>query len=167
MSAPIARLRILLFTLLACALLQCAIFTQLLRHGPGGKLIACLLPPCQQQWPLWLTLALFAFIACTTARTISTLASAPHHATPGNSALVGTVGVALVNFAIDVFYAHPIPHGGVSLNMLMHSNIATTEQALLPLFSVVLSAAVMGLNVISHRALVDLSESHQASKKAT
>jgi len=71
------------------------------------------------------------------------------------------VFIAVANFAIDLHWAHPIPHGGVSLHWTMHSTISTAEQALSPLLSVVLSVSLMALLLVGHRALSDLSERSQ------
>ena len=81
--------------------------------------------------------------------------------------LYSSMGVAILNVAIDVHYAHPIPHAGESLNMLMHSNVTVEKQALLPFLSVILSVVGMVLTVISHRALTDLSALSRRSGKKT
>jgi len=68
------------------------------------------------------------------------------------------VCIALANFAIDVHYAHPIPHGGKSLHWSMHSNVSSAEQALSPLVSVVFSIGLMALLLVGHRAKSDLAD---------
>jgi hypothetical protein len=84
---------------------------------------------------------------------------------PSNALTYGTIGVAATNCLIDLHYAHPIPHGGVSLHWSMHSGIGTAEQALSPFASVILSIAAIGLGVLSHRALTDLKETNRVTKK--
>lgn len=160
MTGLAAQLRLLLITQMLVTVAQCCIFAWLLIVGVNGKLMQCLMPPCEDTRALWFALAVFAFIAVSTLRAL--IASVK--AQPSNTVLMGTFGVAVAMLAIDVKFAHPIPHGGTSLNFLMYSDIATSEQALLPLVTVVLSVVIMGLNIMVHRALYDQCEMRRASK---
>ena len=156
-------LPLLLRGLLACALVQCGIFGRLLYRGnAGGKLMPCLAPPCQRPYPLWVALLVFCAIAAIAFRALRVGTPAPGFAS--NALLGSAIGIALANVAIDVHYAHPIPHGGVSLNMFMHSDISPDEQALSPLLSVAVSSVSLGLIFVSHRAMADAESSSRASK---
>ena len=158
--------RQLLVALLACALLNVALFARLLHLGhPGGKLMQCMAPPCERTYTLWFALAVFAFVACVSATTLLAL-DAPTMAVPSNAIVAGTILIAVANLAIDLHYAHPIPHGGKSLNWAMYSDVGVEEQALTPLLSVVVSIASMSLNIICHRTLTDLVESRRAEKQS-
>eukprot|EP00588_Corethron_pennatum_P007010 CAMPEP_0194292100 /NCGR_PEP_ID=MMETSP0169-20130528/44888_1 /TAXON_ID=218684 /ORGANISM="Corethron pennatum, Strain L29A3" /LENGTH=165 /DNA_ID=CAMNT_0039040169 /DNA_START=83 /DNA_END=580 /DNA_ORIENTATION=+ len=151
------QVRKLLKLVLSCSLVQVGIFSRLLLIGnPGGELMECLLPPCQRAYPLWMAASLFAANAVLALRLLVALGRAASRPA-GDGLLYMSMGVAIVNVALDTHYAHLIPHAGESLNMLMYSNVPVAEQALSPFVSVFLSMAVMGLNVLSHRALTDLS----------
>ena len=129
-----------------------------------GALMECLLPPCRQAYPLWTASALFAtnvLLALRLLRAVGRAASRPS----GDGLLWVSMGVAVVNVALDTHYAHLIPHAGTSLNMLMYSDVPVAEQALSPFLSVFLSMAVMGLNVLTHRALTDLDAAQRPRKE--
>ena len=151
-----------LIALLTTAILQCCMVAWILLHGPGGKLMDCMMPPCKRSYPIWLALAVFAFVAAVAARMLM----APDHVSSfmSNAIIFGTIGIAIVNLLVDLHFAHPIPHSGISLNMLMHSDITPAEQALLPLGVVILSVIVMGLNLMAHRALGSMKQVQLASK---
>jgi hypothetical protein len=112
---------------------------------------------------LWLALSVFVFIAAESARAIICLSSRSAK-TSSNAIAYSAIGIAVANFAIDTHYAHPIPHGGISLHWAMHSDISTAEQALSPFCSVILSVITMAISTVSHRALVDLGTTREASK---
>mmetsp|Transcript_23082 Transcript_23082/g.46075 ORF Transcript_23082/g.46075 Transcript_23082/m.46075 type:complete len:167 (+) Transcript_23082:181-681(+) len=164
MSPPDVQVRKLLASILSCSLVQVGIFARLLWIGnPGGELMECLLPPCRRAYPLWTAAALFAtnvLLALRLLRTVGRTASRP----AGDGLLWVSMGVAVVNVALDTHYAHLIPHAGKSLNMLMYSDVPVAEQALSPFLSVFLSMAVMGLNVLTHRALTDLDAAQRPRK---
>ena len=158
-----ALLHNLVLSVLACSVSQVLIFARLLLHGLDGKLMTCLLPPCQRGYTLWFALSVFAFIAATSCYILASL-SRPSMSFPSNAIIFGTIGIAVANFAIDCHYAHPIPHGGVSLHWSMHSDVGTAEQALLPFVSVILSITTMVLNVVCHRALADRSQTSRGKE---
>eukprot|EP00966_Prymnesium_polylepis_P271283 6268047-Prymnesium_polylepis.1 len=115
-QTPMVAPRSLLSVQLCCALVQVCIFGRLLHLGhPGGKLIDCMMKPCERVYPLWLALSVFAFIAAVCAHTLYQL-DRPGMAIPSNAIVYSTIAIAVANFAIDTHYAHPIPHGGVSLH---------------------------------------------------
>lgn len=162
-------LRLLLLALLFCAVAQIGIFGRLLvLNNPGGKLMKCMIPPCHRVYPLLIALGVFALVGVVALKCLANL-NAPCVAGPAtkNAIILGTIGIAVANVAIDTHYAHPVPHGGVSLHWSMHSDIETSEQALSPLASLVLSITAMGLNVITHRALTDLAEPVKKEEKVS
>ena len=145
----------LLASVVAFASINVGIFGQLLSVGrPNGRLMACLMPPCQQTYTLWLAVAAFAYVGAVAAHALIQCFRADS-ADASNAFIYGTIAIAVANVAIDIHYAHPIPHGGVSLNWAMHSDIGTSEQALTPFVSVIVSTITMCLNVLCHRSLAD------------
>ena len=93
------------------------------------------------------------------------LLSAFIHQQAGSALLLSAVGIAFVCVSLDLFYAHPIPHGGVSLHWNMWSDVPADEQALAPMLSMVVAVAMMGLAFVSHRQLVAVSESEASSTR--
>mmetsp|Transcript_59853 Transcript_59853/g.69935 ORF Transcript_59853/g.69935 Transcript_59853/m.69935 type:complete len:170 (-) Transcript_59853:274-783(-) len=147
--------------LLSLSLAQVFIFARLIAIGdPNGALIECLSPPCKRPYVVWIAFALFSALSLSTFRIFMGLQTG-NVTKPKDSFLYYSMGVMLVNLLIDVKYAHPIPHAGVSLNMLMHSNVKKSEQALTPFLSVLLSVLIMACNLLTHRILVDMYESKQ------
>ena len=178
-------LRTLLCIFVALAAIQCGIFGRLLLLGPGGELMDCMNPPCQRQYPLWLSACTFAGLAAVAVRMLIALRTTTthHHRGAGytdtttvyttveevgsDAFLVGAIAIACSNVAIDAHWMHPIPHAGKSLNPLMHSNVTTAQQAMLPAASCVVSIAMMVLCMIIHRthAGICLQARTQASEK--
>ena len=164
--AIMVSVRLLLVTLIICALVNAGLFGRMLHLGnPGGALMKCLSPPCERAYTLWLALATFTFVGCVAARVLLELGK-PNMTVPSNAIMAGTIAVAVANLAVDVHYAHPIPHGGKSLNWAMYSDVAVEEQALTPLITVIVSVLTMGLNIICHRILTDDVTRKGVGKKA-
>ena len=161
--------RPLLIALIVCALVNSTIYCRLLYLGnPGGALMKCLSSPCERAYPLWLAMAVFAFIGCVSTSVLLKLGTL-NFVVPSNAITAGTIAVAVANLAVDMHYAHPIPHGGKSLNWAMHSDVSVEEQALTPLITVVISIATMCLNIICHRTLTDhvAASSRRGGRKAS
>ena len=141
-----------LWALLTLSLVQTVIFGHLLSSGsPGGELMECMMPPCQREYPLWLSLFVFVGIAAVSVQCLSTLDTSSRAESSG--LIYGTIAIAISAFAIDTHYLHPIPHAGQSLNPLMFSHVLYSQQALLPFFSCVLSVGIMAISMIVHRSL--------------
>ena len=142
-------MRTQLLVLLALCIAQVAIMATLLRGDKqdDGTLMACMMPPCKRVYPLWMNIAVFSGIGVAAIVTLSGSRSA------SSVFIYGTMAIALCAMAVDTHYMHPIPHAGKSLNPVMYSNVPIAQQQLLPFGSCVLSVAVMGINMIVHRAL--------------
>lgn len=152
-----AKVQRILVAEVACAAIQVIIFSRLAYLGnPGGTLMGCMMPPCERAYPIWLALCVFGAVAISAVWQLFVLPKAEKSSK--SYAHVLAVCIALANFAIDVHYAHPIPHGGKSLHWSMHSNVSSAEQALSPLVSVVFSIGLMALLLVGHRAKSDLAD---------
>mmetsp|Transcript_37344 Transcript_37344/g.42681 ORF Transcript_37344/g.42681 Transcript_37344/m.42681 type:complete len:180 (+) Transcript_37344:134-673(+) len=164
MSRLEGQIRNFLWSLLVCSTIQVGILGRLIYRGDaGGELMDCILPPCKQQYILWITMSLFVTLAGVAIHILSILKTAETF--PTYILEYTSMGVAIVNVLIDVKYAHPIPHAGESLNFLMHSNVSVEKQATTLGIGVFISVAIMGISLLLHRSLTDLSQRRKAEKK--
>ena len=141
-------MRTQLLVLLTLCIAQVAIMATMLSGGKqDGMLMECMMPPCQRTYPLWMNILVFSGIGFSALLTLST------DRAPNSAFIYGTIAIALCAMAFDTHYMHPIPHAGKSLNPLMYSSVPIAQQQLLPFGSCILSVAIMGINMIAHRAL--------------
>ena len=142
-------MRTQLLVLVTLCVAQVAIMATLLRGGKqDGMLMECMMPPCQRVYPLWMSIVVFSVIGVSA---VLTLISSSRAAS--SAFIYGTIAIAMCAMAFDTHYMHPIPHAGKSLNPLMYSSVPIAQQQLLPFGSCILSVAIMGINMIAHRAL--------------